>query len=89
MGPAFRDGYKNGVLSGGSDKDHGWRGIPGALMRPRNVWNFLHSEIYRLRIPVVLGFEGWDRQKGRGDQETHKPPGSARLPRKSYGCAER
>ena len=21
---------------------------------------FLHSEIYRLRIPVVLGFEGWD-----------------------------
>lgn len=21
---------------------------------------FLHSEIYRLRIPVILGFEGWD-----------------------------
>ena len=21
---------------------------------------FLHSELYRLRIPVILGFEGWD-----------------------------
>ena len=21
---------------------------------------YLHSEIYRLRIPVVIGFEGWD-----------------------------
>ena len=22
--------------------------------------NFLHSELYRRRIPVILGFEGWD-----------------------------
>lgn len=30
----------------------------------------LHGELYRRRIPVVLGFEGWGRRrKGRSDQE--------------------
>ena len=23
----------------------------------------LHNELYRLRIPVVLGFEGWDAEE--------------------------
>lgn len=63
-GPAVRrerGGYKNGVLSGIdlsltiSDKAY-----KKELDSLQSRLAELHSEIYRLRIPVVIGFEGWD-----------------------------
>lgn len=61
VGPEHGDGYKNGVLSGVDltktiDEEEYRRRLEDAQKR----LEFLHSEIYRLRIPVVLGFEGWD-----------------------------
>lgn len=53
--------FKTGVLSGADltrtlSKDE-YKEKLDALQKKLE---FLHSEIYRLRIPVVLGFEGWD-----------------------------
>lgn len=57
--PAGR--YRNGVLSGvdlsKSLTREEYKSKSDQLQRKLE---FLHSEIYRLRIPVVLGFEGWD-----------------------------
>ena len=53
--------YKNGVLSGvdlsKSLEPKEYKKRLGKLQKRLEI---LHSEIYRLRIPVVLGFEGWD-----------------------------
>lgn len=59
--PAEDMRYQNGVLSGvdlskSLDKEEYKKQID-ALQKKLEI---LHSEIYRLRIPVVLGFEGWD-----------------------------
>lgn len=53
--------FKNGVLSGidlrkSLTKEEYKRRIDALQKRLES----LHSEVYRLRIPVVLGFEGWD-----------------------------
>lgn len=53
--------YKNGVLSGiDLNKTLSRKEYKEKLDKLQNRLEFLHSEIYRLRIPVVLGFEGWD-----------------------------
>ncbi|WP_432627607.1 phosphate--AMP phosphotransferase [Brotaphodocola sp.] len=57
----FDQRYQNGVLSGVDltktlDRDTYKQKIDQLQKR----LEILHSEIYRLRIPVVLGFEGWD-----------------------------
>ncbi|MCI9184337.1 MAG: polyphosphate:AMP phosphotransferase [Lachnospiraceae bacterium] len=53
--------YQNGVLSGvdlsKSLTREEYKEKVGKLQKRLEI---LHSEIYRLRIPVVLGFEGWD-----------------------------
>ncbi len=53
--------YQNGVLSGvdlsKSLTKEEYKEKLGKLQRRLEI---LHSDIYRLRIPVVLGFEGWD-----------------------------
>lgn len=62
-GEASRDGkrYKNGVLSGMDlSKRLPREEYKEKLDKLQKRLEFLHSEIYRLRIPVVLGFEGWD-----------------------------
>ena len=56
-----QDRFKNGVLSGvdlslSIDKEE-YKQQVDKLQKKRE---YLHSEIYRLRIPVVIGFEGWD-----------------------------
>ncbi|MEG0566324.1 MAG: polyphosphate:AMP phosphotransferase [Hungatella sp.] len=53
--------FQNGVLSGIDltktlDKD----AYKKKIDELQKKLSFLHSELYRLRIPVVLGFEGWD-----------------------------
>lgn len=53
--------YKNGVLSGIDWSKYLSRDeYKEKLDKLQKRLEFLHSEIYRLRIPVVLGFEGWD-----------------------------
>lgn len=53
--------YQNGVLSGVDlSKDLTKDEYKKQIDRLQKRLEFLHSEIYRLRIPVVLGFEGWD-----------------------------
>lgn len=53
--------FKTGVLSGVDLKKSFSRDeYKEKLDRLQKKLEFLHSEIYRLRIPVVLGFEGWD-----------------------------
>lgn len=59
--PVLEDRFKNGVLSGvdltkSLEKD----AYKEKVDELQKKLEFLHSEIYRLRIPVVLGFEGWD-----------------------------
>lgn len=53
--------YQNGVLSGVDLSRHlehdEYKKQIDALQKKLEL---LHSEIYRLRIPVILGFEGWD-----------------------------
>ena len=57
--PAER--YKNGVLSGVDLTKHlSESQYKEQLNRLQKKLEVLHSEIYRLRIPVVIGFEGWD-----------------------------
>ncbi|MEG0368758.1 MAG: phosphate--AMP phosphotransferase, partial [Hungatella sp.] len=53
--------FQSGVLSGIDltktlDKD----AYKKKIDELQKKLSFLHSELYRLRIPVVLGFEGWD-----------------------------
>ena len=53
--------FQNGVLSGidlskSLTKEQYKKELDGLQKRLGN----LHNELYRLRIPVVLGFEGWD-----------------------------
>ena len=53
--------YQNGVLSGVDlDKALTKEEYKEQLDALQKKLETLHSEIYRLRIPVVLGFEGWD-----------------------------
>ena len=55
------DKYKNGVLSGVDlSKRLTESEYKEELNRLQKRLEMLHSEIYRLRIPVVIGFEGWD-----------------------------
>ena len=59
--PGARERFKNGVLSGIdlskrlTDEEYKEK-----LKMLQKRLSELHSEIYRLRIPVVIGFEGWD-----------------------------
>ena len=56
-----RERFKNGVLSGIdlskslTEEEYNCR-----LKKLQKRLAELHSELYRLRIPVVIGFEGWD-----------------------------
>lgn len=53
--------YQSGVLSGiDLSKQLTREEYKAKLDKLQKRLEFLHSEIYRLRIPVVLGFEGWD-----------------------------
>ncbi|MDO5551061.1 MAG: polyphosphate:AMP phosphotransferase [Lachnospiraceae bacterium] len=55
------DKYKNGVLSGiDLSKKLTQSQYKKELDQLQKRLEILHSELYRLRIPVVLGFEGWD-----------------------------
>lgn len=59
--PVPSDKFQNGVLSGADltksmDKDTYKKRIDELQRKLED----LHGELYRLRIPVVLGFEGWD-----------------------------
>ena len=55
------DRFKNGVLSGVDlSKSLAREEYKERLDALQKRLEFLHSEIYRLRIPVVIGFEGWD-----------------------------
>ncbi|MCI9103388.1 MAG: polyphosphate:AMP phosphotransferase [Lachnospiraceae bacterium] len=55
------DKYKNGVLSGVDlSKRLTQSKYKKELDELQKKLEILHSEIYRLRIPVVIGFEGWD-----------------------------
>lgn len=59
--PMPMERYKNGALSGVDLTKRLDRGeYKEKLDKLQRRLEFLHSEIYRLRIPVVLGFEGWD-----------------------------
>ena len=56
-----QDRFKNGALSGvdlslSIDKEE----YKQQVDKLQKKLEYLHSEIYRLRIPVVIGFEGWD-----------------------------
>lgn len=53
--------YQNGVLSGVDlSKSLTREEYKEKIDKLQKKLEILHSEIYRLRIPVVLGFEGWD-----------------------------
>ena len=59
--PVKEERYQNGVLSGVDlTKTLTKEEYKKEIDRLQKRLEFLHSEIYRLRIPVVLGFEGWD-----------------------------
>ncbi len=59
--PAAEIRYKNGVLSGVDLTKRLERAeYKKELDELQKKLEYLHSEIYRLRIPVVIGFEGWD-----------------------------
>ncbi len=53
--------FKNGVLSGADLSKTLTKDVyKKEIARLQKKLKDLHSEIYRLRIPVVIGFEGWD-----------------------------
>ncbi len=53
--------YQNGVLSGVDlSKTLTREEYKEKISKLQKRLEILHSDIYRLRIPVVLGFEGWD-----------------------------
>jgi len=56
-----RERFKNGVLSGiDLSKCLTQEEYKTRLKKLQKRLAELHSELYRLRIPVVIGFEGWD-----------------------------
>ena len=56
-----RERFKNGVLSGiDLSKSFTEEEYKTRLKKLQKRLAELHSELYRLRIPVVIGFEGWD-----------------------------
>lgn len=56
-----RERFKNGVLSGiDLSKSLSQEEYKTRLKKLQKRLAELHSELYRLRIPVVIGFEGWD-----------------------------
>ena len=56
-----RERFKNGVLSGiDLSKSLTEEEYKTRLKKLQKRLAELHSELYRLRIPVVIGFEGWD-----------------------------
>ena len=56
-----RERFKNGVLSGiDLSKSLTEEEDKTRLKKLQKRLAELHSELYRLRIPVVIGFEGWD-----------------------------
>ena len=56
-----RERFKNGVLSGiHLSKSLTEEEYKTRLKKLQKRLAELHSELYRLRIPVVIGFEGWD-----------------------------
>lgn len=59
--PSARERFKNGVLSGiDLSKSLTEEEYKTQLKKLQKRLSELHSELYRLRIPVVIGFEGWD-----------------------------
>ncbi len=59
--PVKEEKYQNGVLSGVDlSKSLTKEEYKKQVDHLQKRLEFLHSEIYRLRIPVVLCFEGWD-----------------------------
>ena len=88
--PCLTDRFKNGVLSGvdlslSIDEEE----YKQQVDKLQKKLEYLHSEIYRLRIPVVIGFEGWDAG-GKGGAikrlTSHLDPRGYQG--KSHGCAE-
>lgn len=60
-GPVPPDKYKNGILSKADlTKNLEEKEYRKRIDELQKKLELLHSELYRLRIPVVLGFEGWD-----------------------------
>lgn len=56
-----KERFKNGVLSGVDLSKHlDEEEYRERVKKLQKRLSQLHSEIYRLRIPVVIGFEGWD-----------------------------
>ena len=56
-----RQRFKNGVLSGiDLSKSLTEEEYKEQVKKLQKRLSELHSELYRLRIPVVIGFEGWD-----------------------------
>lgn len=81
---------KNGVLSGVDlAKTMDRETYKKEMDRLKKRLEFLHSEIYRLRIPVVLCFELGRRGKGRGHPPAHQPPGPQGLQGGSHRLAQR
>jgi len=59
--PVPPDKYKNGILSGiDLRKELEKPEYERKLKKLQKRLEKLHSELYKYRIPVVLGFEGWD-----------------------------
>lgn len=59
--PVRSESFKSGVLSGVDlTKSISKEDYKKEIDRLQKKLEFLHSQIYRMRIPVVLGFEGWD-----------------------------
>ena len=57
----IRERFKNGVLSGiDLSKSLTEEEYKTRLKKLQKRLAELHSELYRLRIPVVIGFDGWD-----------------------------
>ena len=56
-----KEPYRNGVLSGVDlTKSLDRKEYEKRIRKAQKRLELLHSELYRLRIPVVIGFEGWD-----------------------------
>ena len=59
--PVRSESFQAGVLSGVDlTKSISKEEYKKEIDRLQKKLEFLHSQIYRMRIPVVLGFEGWD-----------------------------
>ncbi|MDK2967572.1 MULTISPECIES: polyphosphate:AMP phosphotransferase [Lacrimispora] len=59
--PVRSESFQPGVLSGVDlTKSVTKEEYKKEIDRLQKKLEFLHSQIYRMRIPVVLGFEGWD-----------------------------